>query len=65
MIQIYDKFSRRNAESSKIYTRWKLHIYSTMITQNMWSMGETICIVNASCKRFHSKIHSYEKMKKD
>jgi hypothetical protein len=31
MIQNYDKFSRWNAKFNKIYTFWKIHIYSTMI----------------------------------
>jgi hypothetical protein len=31
MIQNYDKFSKWNANFDKIYTVWKIHIYSTMI----------------------------------
>jgi hypothetical protein len=31
MIQNYDKISRWNAKSGKIYTLWKNHIYSKMI----------------------------------
>jgi len=31
MIQNYDKFSKWNAECGRIYTLWKIHIYSTMI----------------------------------
>jgi hypothetical protein len=31
MIENYDEFSRWNVESSKIYTFWNFHIYSTMI----------------------------------
>jgi hypothetical protein len=31
MIQNYDKFSKWNMESNKIYTLWKIHIYSKMI----------------------------------
>jgi len=30
-IQNYDKFSRWKIEFDKIYTLWKIHIYSTMI----------------------------------
>ncbi len=46
MIQNYYKFSRWNAKFSKIYTLWKIHIYSTDLTQNMWYIGATICIFN-------------------
>jgi hypothetical protein len=31
MIQNYDKFSKWNAKSGKIYTLWNIHVYSTMI----------------------------------
>ncbi len=31
MIQNYDKFSKWDIEFGKIYTLWKIHIYSTMI----------------------------------
>ncbi len=34
MIQNYDKFSKWNVESGRIYTLWKIHIYSTMINTN-------------------------------
>jgi len=40
MIQNYDKFSRRNAKSSKLYTHLNFHIYSTMInTKNVIYWG--------------------------
>ncbi len=31
MVQNYDKFWKWNTKSSKIYTFWDFHIYSTMI----------------------------------
>ncbi len=34
------------------------------LTQNMWSIGATTCFLIISCKRFHSKILSYEKILK-
>jgi hypothetical protein len=41
-ISWYDKFSRWNAKFDRIYTLWKIHIYSTMINKKMWSIRETI-----------------------
>jgi hypothetical protein len=46
MIQNYDKFSRWNADFDKIYTLWKVPIYSTMINKKMWSIGATTSIFN-------------------
>jgi hypothetical protein len=66
MIQNYDKFSRRNANFSKIYTLSKFYIYSTMINTKKYDvLGQLYVFLLTSCKRFHSKILSYEKMKKD
>jgi hypothetical protein len=65
MIQNYDKFSKWNAKSGRIYTLWNFHIYSTMINKEhviYWDIY--IYIYITSCKRFHSKILSYEKMKR-
>jgi hypothetical protein len=64
MIQNYDKFSRWNANFSKIYTFWKIHIYSTMIKKNMWNLGQLYVFLIINFKIFHSKILPYEKVKK-
>jgi hypothetical protein len=42
MIQSYDKFSRQNTKFGKMFTLWKIHIYSKMLSQNMSSIGEII-----------------------
>ncbi len=40
MIQNYDKFSKWNRKSKKIYTLRKIHIYSTMLnTKNVIYWG--------------------------
>ncbi len=51
----YDIFSRLYAKSSKLYTHWKTHIYTTWLTQNMWSMGENICIFNNKLQKISFK----------
>jgi hypothetical protein len=55
MIQNYDKFSRWNVESSRIYTLWNFHIYSKWLTQNMWSIVATICIFNNNLQKISFK----------
>jgi hypothetical protein len=47
MIQNYDKFSRWNAKSCKIYTLWKIHISSTMVN--------TTCIFNKKLQKVSFK----------
>jgi hypothetical protein len=48
------------------FTQFEKFIYiQQWLTQNMWSIGATVCILITSCKRFHLKILSYEKMKND
>jgi hypothetical protein len=65
MIQNYDKISRWNAKFGKIYTIWNFHIYSTMInTKYVIYLGHLYVFLITSCKRLHSKILSYDKMKK-
>jgi hypothetical protein len=65
MIQNYDKFSRWNVEYGKIYILWKIHIYSTMINKKTCDLlGQLYVFLIISCKIFHSKILSYEKVKK-
>jgi hypothetical protein len=65
MIQNYDKFSRWNVESNRIYTRWKFHTYSTMINKKTcYLLGQLYVFLITSCKIFHSIIISYEKWKK-
>jgi hypothetical protein len=73
MIQNYDKFSRWNAKSSKIYTLWKFHIYWAFIqqwlTQNMWCIGATICVFNNKLQNISFKNSfiwtKWKKTKKD
>jgi len=55
MIQNYDKFSRWNTKSRKIYTFWEIHIYSTMVNKKMWSIGVTICIFNNKLQKISFK----------
>jgi hypothetical protein len=55
MIQNYDKFWRWNIEFDKNYTLWKIHIYSTKLTQNMWSIGLTICMFNKKLQKISLK----------
>jgi len=44
----------------------QIHIYSTMInTKQVNLLGRLYVFLITSCKRFHSKILSYEKMKKN
>jgi len=47
MIQNYDYFSKWNVKSSKIYTLWKIHIYSTMIN----TKHVIIITLKTSCKK--------------
>jgi hypothetical protein len=60
----YDKLSRWNAKFGKIYTLWKVHIYSTMIKTNMWSIGPTICIFNNKLQKISFKKHFIWKSEK-
>jgi hypothetical protein len=57
MIPNYDEFSKWNAKFDKIYTLWKIHIYSTMINTKMWYIGATICI-------FYNKLQKVSFQKK-
>ncbi len=46
------------------FTHFKKFIFiQQWLTQNMWYIGATIYILITSCKRFHSKKNSYEKIK--
>jgi len=48
------------------FTHFEIFIFiQDWLTQNILSIGATICIFNSKMQRFHSKIISYEKMKKD
>jgi hypothetical protein len=65
MIQNYDKISRWNVETDKIYTLWEIHVYFTMINTKHMILGQSCVFLITSCKRFHSKILLYEKVKKN
>ncbi len=62
MIQNYDKFSRWNQNLAEFTHFEKFIFIQQLLTKNMWSIATTICI---TFKRFHSKVLSYEKVKKD
>jgi hypothetical protein len=51
MIQNYDKFSRWNAKFEKFTHFEKLIFIQKWLTQNMWSIGATICIFNDTLKK--------------
>jgi hypothetical protein len=59
MIQNYDYFSKWNVKSNEFYTFWNILIYSTM-----FNTKHVIIMTLISCKRFRSKVLSYEKMKR-
>jgi hypothetical protein len=42
----------------------KFILIQQLLTQNMWSIGATICIFNNKLQKISFKIISYEKMKK-
>jgi hypothetical protein len=60
MIQNYDNFSKQNITFGRIYTLENFHIYSTICDIS----GQLCVFLITSCKRFHSKQNSYEKMKR-
>jgi hypothetical protein len=62
MIQNYDKFSRWNTKSSKIYTE-KFNFIQQWLTCDL--LGHLYVFFKTRSKIFHSKIISYEKMKND
>jgi len=44
-----------NVEFGRIYTLLKMHIYSKLLTQNMWSIGAIICIFNNNLQKISFK----------
>jgi hypothetical protein len=47
------------------FTNFEIFIFiQKWLTQNMWSIGENICIFNNKLQKIHSKILPYEKWKK-
>jgi hypothetical protein len=65
MIQNYDKISRWNAKSGKIYTLKNSYLFNSDQHKACGLLGQLYVFLITSCKRFHSKILSYEKVKKD
>jgi hypothetical protein len=60
MIQNYEMQNLAN------FTHFEKFIFTQKwLTQNMWFIGATIHMFNNKLKNIHSKILSYEKMKKD
>jgi hypothetical protein len=55
MIQNYDKFSKWNVEFGRIYTLWKMNIYSKLLTKDMWSIGAIICTFNNNLQKISIK----------
>jgi hypothetical protein len=64
MIQTYDKVSKWNEKSDKIYTLWNFHIYSTMINTKHWYIGTTICIFNNKLQKISFKKSFVQKNEK-
>jgi len=65
MIQNYDYFLKWNIQFGKIFTFWKIHIYSKWLTQNMWYTTATICIFNNKLQKISLKnSFIWKKMKK-
>jgi hypothetical protein len=51
MIWNYDKFSRQNTKSGKIYALLKIYISPNSIVKNIWHIGATI---NTIYKKFQN-----------
>jgi len=64
MIQNYDEILKWSAKFGKIYTLWKFIFIQQWLAQSDL-LGQLHVFLITSCKRFHSKKNSYEKMKKN
>jgi len=64
MIKNYDNFSIQNENFDKICTFWNFHIHSIMNKTKHVLIEANLYFLITSCKRFHSQIPSYGKVKK-